>query len=133
MRVLTDFVYEVRARVEWRGGGGSWADAESLKDNAAQFFVNRRLAIGLIVLLVADFFDRQQSRAREFFHFPLDSADADSREANNLVEVIAPVGIAEKQPQYLTLRPGKERITYASCIFYLYTHIGNDNTFIGNY
>lgn len=115
------------------GGGGLWTNVESLEDNAAQFFVNRRLAIGLKVLLVADFFDGQQSCAREFFHFPLDSADADPGEANNLVKVIAPVRIAEEEAQYLTLRPGKERVTYASCIFYLYTHIGNDNTFIGNY
>jgi len=69
------------------GGGGLWTNVESLEDNAAQFFVNRRLAIGLKVLLVADFFDGQQSCAREFFHFPLDSADADSCEAHEAAAI----------------------------------------------
>ena len=63
----------------------------------------------------------------------MDRADADPGEDHDLVEVIAPVRMAEKQDQYLTLRPGKERVTHADGLLFFCTQIGNDNTFIGNY
>jgi hypothetical protein len=59
------------------------------------------------VLLVADLAHFQQSGARQFFQFTLNSADADSGGAHNLVEIEALLGVAEEQAENLTLGLGE--------------------------
>jgi hypothetical protein len=64
---------------------------------------NRRLAVRLIVLLVAHARHGEQPGGDEPFELPLHGADAGPDVTHDLVRVKASIGIAEQQPKYPAL------------------------------
>jgi len=72
-----------------------FGDAESLPDEAMQFFEHRTAAVGLKVGLAAFHCASENSGAGEPFQFPLDSPGAKSKRTDDLPLIEMPVDVAE--------------------------------------
>ena len=70
------------------------SEAGSLQYQFAQRFEDSRGGVYLVMLLLSDVVDRDESGSLELSELPLDRAGADISEVDDLVCVKAPAGIA---------------------------------------
>lgn len=106
-------------------------EAEGLRDDATELVVNGGIAVGLVMLLVADTCDREQARGGEPGELTLNGSDADAGVADDLVGVEGAVGAAEEQAEDALLGAGEEGVR-EGVVRRSQSHNGNDSTQDGN-
>ena len=75
-------------------------DAESFQDNAAQLFKDGRVAVGLVVFLIADPVHRDQAGDFQPCQLPLDGAGTRLREPDELISVKRALRLTEQHSQH---------------------------------